>query len=503
MLTRGPLLDSFGQYKLREWSGKTHSEEELVARLRKQASEAAEHRWPHDFSRWGGWTKVKVEGSGFFRTHYDGQRWWLIDPDGHPFWSTGLDCVRVDTAAAVAGIESALEWLPEKDGPFAASIHRAHSDEAQVSVNYLAANLMRAFGPDDWRNAWAKIALGELRRLGFNTVANWSDWQIARGAGFPYVVPLNPSLPHSQMIFRDFPDVFDPAFAADAGDYAEQLRPFAGDPALLGYFLMNEPNWAFAGETPAAGMLATTPSCATRRALAEFLRGRYTDASFKSAWGVEAPLSAVAEGTWKHSLNERATRELEEFSTIMIERYFGTLSRACKAVDADHLNLGMRYYTVPPPWAMAGMKNMFDVFSINCYKQQVPPESVAEIAAGLGIPVMVGEWHFGALDVGLPGSGIGRVADQHARGRAYRYYVENAAALPACVGVHWFTMYDESAAGRFDGENWNTGFYDVCGRPYEPLCRAARGTHEHQYRIAAGEETPFNDPPEFLPLVFN
>ena len=28
--------------------------------------------------------------------------------------------------------------------------------------------------------------LGELRRLGFNTVANWSDWQIAKKAAFPY-----------------------------------------------------------------------------------------------------------------------------------------------------------------------------------------------------------------------------------------------------------------------------------------------------------------------------
>ena len=218
------------------------------------------------------------------------------------------------------------------------------------------------------------------------------------------------------MIYRDFPDVFDPAFAADAVNYAEQLRRFSGDPALIGYFLMNEPNWGFANETPAAGMLAHHALLRHTSRAGQFLRRRYDDAAFQSAWGIAAPLSAVAEGTWRHPLNERATRDLEEFSTIMIERFFGTLSRACKTVDSDHLNLGMRYYTVPPSWAMAGMLGMFDVFSINCYRQQVPPESVAEIAAGLGIPVLVGEWHFGALDVGLPGSGIGRVADQDARG---------------------------------------------------------------------------------------
>ena len=90
LLTKGAILDAFGQNKLRDWAGKTHSEEELVARLRSQASEADEHRWPQDFSRWGGRTEPNVEGSGFFRTHHDG-RWWLIirtaSPTGPPAWT--------------------------------------------------------------------------------------------------------------------------------------------------------------------------------------------------------------------------------------------------------------------------------------------------------------------------------------------------------------------------------------------------------------------------------
>ena len=49
----------------------------------------------------------------------------------------------------------------------------------------------------------------------------------------------------------------------------------------------------------------------------------------------------------------------------------------------------------------------YDVFSMNCYRARVPPDEVAEIEAMLGMPILVGEWHFGALDVGLPGSGIG------------------------------------------------------------------------------------------------
>ena len=117
-------------------------------------------------------------------------------------------------------------------------------------------------------------------------------------------------------------------------------------------------------------------------------------------------------------------------------------------------------------------------------------------------PVMIGEWHFGALDVGLPASGIGHVRDQAARGQAYRIYLEDAAAKPWCVGVHWFTLYDESALGRFDGENWNIGFLDVCNRPYEELCKAARASHERMYEVAMGRVEPYDEEPEYLPMLF-
>jgi hypothetical protein len=118
------------------------------------------------------------------------------------------------------------------------------------------------------------------------------------------------------------------------------------------------------------------------------------------------------------------------------------------------------------------------------------------------MPIMVGEWHFGALDVGLPASGIGHVPDQLGRGQAFRVYLEDAAAQPWCVGVHYFTLYDQSAIGRFDGENYNIGFVDTCSRPYAPLAAAARLSHDRLYQVASGEAAPYGDAPEYLPLLF-
>jgi len=49
------------------------------------------------------------------------------------------------------------------------------------------------------------VALAELKRLRFNTVANWSEWEYAARARFPYVRPMSFRGTRSSMIYRDFP----------------------------------------------------------------------------------------------------------------------------------------------------------------------------------------------------------------------------------------------------------------------------------------------------------
>jgi len=110
-LPKGVLIDQLGQSTTRDWAGKTRSLDEMQARLKKQLAAAPAHTWPAGFSPWGG-LAARREKSGnhgkFFRTHHDGTRWWLLDPDGHPFWSAGLVSVRVDTSANYDGLERAL-----------------------------------------------------------------------------------------------------------------------------------------------------------------------------------------------------------------------------------------------------------------------------------------------------------------------------------------------------------------------------------------------------------
>jgi hypothetical protein len=504
VLPKGALLDRFGQSVQRNWPAKTRSIEELKTRIQKQYEDASVIKWPEQFSAWGGWKSKRLgDGSGFFRTHQDGRRSWLVDPDGYAFWSAGLDCVRVDTNARFDGIEGALSWRPDPKDEFAEIYDDADGGQAEGKlVNYLAANMIRTFGRGGWKDKWSRIALSEMKRLRFNTVGNWSDWKFASAARFPYVRPMEFRGKRSGMIYRDFPDVFHRGFEADAAEYAATLRETANDPALIGYFLMNEPTWGFRSETPGVGMLYSTESCATREELTRFLKTKYSsESTLAAAWRQPVTFDRITSGKWSRELSAPAVDDLQAFSVRMVERYFSVLSKACKQADPHHLNLGMRWAGIPPQWAVEGMK-FFDVFSLNCYCETLPRDVTEKIHSMLGIPVMVGEYHFGALDVGLPASGIGRLKDQEGRGKAYRNYVEDAAANPWCVGAHWFTLYDESALGRPDGENYNIGFLDVCNRPYAEMSAAAVASHERLYSVADGSAQPFHEKIQYLPKLY-
>jgi len=499
ILPKGKLIDEIGQSTIHVWHGKTKDVSLMKENLNNR-SRNINHNWPESLSAWGGWKEKRLnQGTGFFRTFHDGERWWLIDPAGYYFWSAGIDCVRVDTTADCYLLEDALAWMPDPKGEYS----DIFSDRnGHTHINYLAANLIRTFGAEVWRDKWADIALDELKRLRVNTVGNWSEWEFAKKAGFPYVRPMSFNPTRVKNIYRDFPDVYHPDFEKDAMDYAQILADTKDDPALIGYFMMNEPTWAFSSELPATGILYNTSSCSTRDEMKSFLEEKYeTSEALAQSWKMKVTFDMIQQGNWKEQFTEEALKDLELFSQIIVEKYFTTLSKACKTVDPNHLNLGIRYAGVPPKWAVEGMKS-FDVFSMNCYQDKVPVGQTDEIHALLKMPIIIGEWHFGALDVGLPASGIGHVHTQADRGKAYRVYIEDAAANPNCVGTHWFTLYDQSALGRFDGENYNIGFLDVCNQPHTAICDAAIKSHETIYEVASGKIEPFSDAPEYLPKLF-
>ena len=493
-------VDSFGQWTARNWPGKVHSSSELKASMTQTEAIAASATLPDEWSAYGGWKQLRFAPKGFFYTHHDGKRWWLVDPEGYAFISAGIDCIRASQEGVLEGQEELFEWLPPKDDNLFAEAYQSGRNLALV--DFLRSNLMRVYGAE-WKQKWEEICAGLMRHWRVNTVANWSDSEMARRQKMPYVLNMSAFPSTAVKLYRDFPDVYDPAYQEAAQRFAAQLAPIRDDPYLIGYFLQNEPQWAFGDNNLAFEMFAIAVPSFTKKEMKAWLQKKYgAIQAFNSAWKQNLPdFDALEALTMRDSPSEAAWNDCTEFSGRMVDRYVETVCNEVKKIDPNHLNLGMRYAWISSELCYrAGA--WFDVFSINGYSSPGPP-STEEVARRSGKPVLIGEWHFGcAIDRGLPATGIQGAESQTARGEAYRYYFEQGVARPELIGIHWFQWNDQPIFGRYDGENNNIGFLDICMQPYPELTGHATLSHERMYRIATGSEPPYNKVIRKVPQIY-
>lgn len=502
------LVDCFGQSKSRTWEGKTQGLEELKAALTQQAQET-DNGYPfEDWSAYGGWKKKKLkDGLGYFSSVKENGKWWLTDPSGYAYFSMGPDCVGTGVDCRVDGVEKWLDWLPDRNDAayqdmFHESEHRKGRRESRMFY-YAQANLYKVFGAA-WYEAWQKMISCQLKKYGMNTLGNWSDERLLGVLDIPYVTSL-PEFPATAVcIFRDFPDVFSAEYQLEAKRCAQALAVRKNDPLMIGYFLRNEPAWAFVDNLVLADEVLHNPArTACKEILVASLQERYQSIeALNRAWNSSLEsfdsLYEPQENVSKWSAAARG--DMKEFSRRMLRAYIEIPVRECRRVDSNHMILGMRWAWISDPDLVTGWEN-FDVFSINCYAAD-PTEQIQRVVdLGVDLPVMIGEFHFGALDAGLPATGLEGVRSQHDRGIAYRYYCDRVAAHPNGVGCHYFQCYDQFVLGRFDGENYNIGLFDICLRPYAEMMRQIRACSSTVYEVADGRKEPWQEKAESIPMI--
>jgi hypothetical protein len=135
------------------------------------------------------------------------------------------------------------------------------------------------------------------------------------------------------------------------------------------------------------------------------------------------------------------------------------------------------------PLATGAAAKFCDVVCFNRYRRDIRN---FDFAVG-DKPVIIGEFHFGALDRGMFHTGLVPVASQEARAEAYTSYGRSALEHPNVVGTHWFKWSDEPLTGRaYDEENYQIGFVDVADTPYPETVKAAREIGEEMYRVRSG-----------------
>lgn len=448
-----PLIDEFGQYAPLEWPGKAHSLDGLKRAW--AAEEAALEDAPTDRCPYGGFRQTKARATGFFRVEQVEGRWWFVCPDGHLFYSSGVNGVGTIAGTRVQGrVELFAALLPAHlvpGGPGARSL----------ASSFYTWNLYRRFG-EDFRPKWAEFTTRRLAAWGFNTMHNW---------GAPSRIQAEPRVPFALMMrgwqtgrtIMGMPDVYADDFAARVEEAAaRQLAQFSNDRYMLGYFIGNEPPWP-GRESQLCDALLTGPESAIQQRL-------------------KAHLAA----------GDTAERR-KAFILAAFQHCLDTINAAVRRHDTNHLNLGIRFGGNPHDDVVKAARG-FDVFSINIYRYAPDPATFDRIYALVPRPILIGEFHIGAPERGLS-PGLVQAMNQAERGVAYRYYVEQCAAHPALIGTHWFQWLDQPATGRNDGENYNIGFVDVTDQPYAELVAAARLTHDRLLDVHAGRTPPFNQKP--------
>ncbi|KKI92187.1 hypothetical protein WQ54_10885 [Bacillus sp. SA1-12] len=489
---RKPYIDEMGQLAIRNWQSKTSSLKELEEYLHNELNHQKEN--DKQVSSFGGWKELQFRKTGYFRTEFDGEKWWLVDPDGYAMFSTGIDCIQPYDTMKVSGMEQLISWLPDKKGKYEAAW-------TNYGFSYAVANIIRAYG-NSWWEKWAELTKNRLKEWKINTIANWSQQEFIQFSQIPYVYPLN-DFPTTEMkIYRDFPDVFSDEYDVKAKCFAQQLQPLKEDPLLIGYFLRNEPHWAFVDSLNLTGlMMEQSYPFESKKIFIQWLKKKYeTIMNLNESWGSSFSgfEHIVDEYQYEQVVSENREKDFASFNRILIRRYVELPSNYCKEVDPNHLNLGMRYAWIANDDLLEGCE-VIDVFSINSYTLKPDTEQIEHISKKLNMPVMIGEFHFGAADVGLLAYGIRAVATQADRGMAYRYYVEQAASIPSLVGIHYFQYNDQAVLGRFDGENYQIGFVDVCQRPYEEFIEQVKMAHDRIYSIRTGVEKALPTPPVEIP----
>lgn len=350
------IVDGYGQYSRSKWPEKIGSDEQLKAVASKEQQQLKTWLGERDkqpLDKFGGWTQGPgFEAKGFFRTEKRDGRWYLVTPEGHPFYSLGVNAVAADGGKTyVAGREWMFSALPQGEDPLTHYYGEGDNRDGNGSskdrgygsgrwYDFYAANLARAYGqpcvkpeapmadgaqaakvdavqpettgqtsvaaacppPAFDAKRWQSHTVDRLLAWGFNTLGDWSDPSLVPNTRVPYTVPLSivgdyASISTGADWWGRMPDPFDPRFAmATERAVAIAARDHRDDPWLVGYFADNELAWAGPGDDPKAryalayGTLRLTTDVPAKRAFLKQLRDKYRNqAGLSRAWGIDLP----------------------------------------------------------------------------------------------------------------------------------------------------------------------------------------------------------------------
>ncbi len=476
-LTAFPFVDKYGQYIHKNWPGKINSTDELKGRIEKEDEDHRAFPSPANRSKYGGWENGgKHQSTGHFRTEKIDGKWWLIDPEGYLFWSHGITGVGKRAAnTRISGREHYFKDLPSGDSP----LHQFATttpEEEILLFNFSESNLFLKYGKD-WEKIYQEKAHIRLKSWGMNTMGNWSDTDTYMLRKTPYTVSVGFNWKKVGGELK-FPDPYDPGYKPGLELAFLNHRETWNDPYCIGYFVDNELNgWGTIGQH----VLQSPATDSSKVQLMMFLKQKYKEiATLNSTWGSDFESWQLLLNSTQEQKGEAVYADLLDFEKIMIDLYYKTCQEVIKKYAPNKLYLGSRLHNNHPHAVEIAAKHC-DVISFNRY--QFSPHNVHPPERSIDKPIIIGEFHFGALDRGMLHTGLLSVQNQEQRGRAYIQYIRAALENPYLVGAHWFQYGEQAVTGRSDGENYQIGFLDVFDNPYQETIDGCREIGFQLYKV--------------------
>lgn len=471
-----PAVDEFGQSNLMEWEGKIHSLDQLKKEWETEDKEVVSIQKSkaynvstgeittksvsevlYNYSKYGGYLQAKGKATGFFHTEKIDGKWWFVDPEGYLFLSHGVDCVSPGGGGNVRDLDKRngmYKELPPQN---------LNANAQRRGVAFGTWNLFRRYG-ENYPEKSREMIVKRMDKWGLNTIANWSSAEVMNMNKKAFMFQLRDVGIEGGLM--GLPDVYATDFASkvDAGCKAS-VESYKNNPWLIGYFTGNEPSWLEQEERLCSMILE----------------------------GPEKPIKTELK-SWLAKGDTPERRKQFIFKTFRI--FLETVDNSIKKYDPNHLNLGIRFGNVMgiDREILEICKDVFDVFSFNCYDLYPKKEMMDRATEITGLPMIIGEYHFGTIDRGMAQS-LWQVNSQQERGVAYQYYTERAYAHSGLIGSAYFQWCDQDLTGRRDGENYNCGMVDVTDRPYKYQVEAVMETSKRLFDIHTGKLSPVEQAP--------
>lgn len=432
----------------------------------------------NDFDKYGGWKKKKFYKTGFFRTHFDNNRWWFVTPEGNAFISFGINHYHE-------------EWWAQN-----------------YNINYWLKKFnSKQFQDKHWNEGFRKFAFKDLKKLGINTIGMHTNspsiTDIPYKSKVPYLREYKPVKIDHYINPKPnaYTDIFSPSFEIYCDNYAKETASnYKNDKMLLGYCMADCPiitdydiNF-YSGTSWIRTLRNLGSDSAGKKAYVEMMRQKYNliskfnlvyQTNFKN-W--EYLLNSR---NWRKNIqpsNEEEKNDNHEFMLKCVERYYSVTKKSLFKYDSNHLFFGdkLNGNTDSLEKVINLVAKYVDVIFYQNFGEYTNQKKLLDKFVGdVNLPFLNGDAGFGVSYEMMPAPWGPNYKSQKERAEMLLKCCENLFSRPEFIGWHICGIIDTWKTMPTKEKNQHQGLMTVKGKYYKEMEIVVKNISKNLYKICS------------------